>query len=262
MLPGAASGETVAMVAEISHSPVPQAPHTAGSRPSRTPSAASQEAARHDARLVDRFKAGDETAFDELNARYRKKIAAYAVTILHSHADAEEVAQDTLIRAHRNLAAFRGECSLNRWMHAIALNLARNRYGYLVRRRTQVTQSLDCAMGDDSSATFAELAACDAPGPASEAITQDFTALVASCIKRLTPEHRDILDLRILRSAPYDEIAAAVGINVGTVKSRLARARAQLRDLMVGACPEFAPDAGSSAWFETTRPLGGMRIAG
>jgi RNA polymerase sigma-70 factor (ECF subfamily) len=223
--------------------------------------AASHQEAEHDAELVRRFNAGDEAAFVEIMTRYREKIFSVALALLRNRADAEEIAQDTFIRAHRGLSRFRGDSSLATWLHRIAVNLARNRYWYFFRRRRHATLSLDCALSDDSDATFADLVATDAPSPAREAATGEFSALVATCMEKLDARHREILTLRNLLNRSYDEIAQALGINVGTVKSRIARARGNLRALLAEACPEFSPDAAPSDWFEPARATGRLEVA-
>src|SRR5512135_642230 len=96
-------------------------------------------AAAHDAGLVQRCMNGDDTAFTEIVQRHYARIRSQANRVLRNPADAEEVAQDTFVRAHRGLASFRGDCSLAVWLHCIALNLARNRYGFNLRRRRNVT---------------------------------------------------------------------------------------------------------------------------
>lgn len=217
--------------------------------------------AQEDAVLVSRFKAGDEAAFDEITLRYRDKLAAFSFTVLRSHADAEEIAQDTLISAHRNLPEFRGDCSLTGWLHTIALNRSRNRYWHLFRRRRHLTQSLDTALSEDNPATIADVAACDAPGPVSEVITREFCTVVAACIAKLAPAHREILDRRILQSCSYEQIADGLGISVGTVKSRIARAREKLRAVLGHACPEIMPDAALHEWFDPVRASGWLRRA-
>ena len=108
------------MVAEIFSAPVRAAPAPRVERVS--PRAEAREAARYDSVLVDRFTSGDAAAFDEIIARYREKLAAFAFTVLHNHADAEEIAQDALISAHRNLRRFRGDCKLASWLYTITLN--------------------------------------------------------------------------------------------------------------------------------------------
>ena len=222
---------------------------------------ASQNAAAQDAELVRRFNAGDEAAFLKIMTRYRERIFGIALALLRNRADAEEITQDTFIRAHRALAQFRGDSSLATWLHRIAVNLARNRYWYFFRRRRHATLSLDCPLGDDNNATFTDLVASEAPDPAREATTGEFSALVAACMDKLEPRHREILTLRTLLHRPYDEIAATLGINVGTVKSRIARARENLRTQLAEMCPEFAPDAAPSAWFEPSRPSGRLTLA-
>jgi len=116
--------------------------------------AASAQEAAHDAALVRRFHTGDEAAFVEIVGRHRERVFAIALALLRNRADAEEIAQDTFIRAHRGLARFRGDSSLATWLHRIAVNLARNRYWYFFRRRRQDSLSLDCALSEDNSGTF------------------------------------------------------------------------------------------------------------
>ena len=222
--------------------------------------AAKAEAA-HDDALVRRFNAGDEAAFVEIRGRYREKIFGITLALLRNRGDAEEITQDTFIRAHRGLGKFRGDCSLATWLHRIAVNLARNRYWYFFRRRRHTTLSLDCALGDESDATFTDLVASDAPDPAREATNGEFTALVAACMEKLDPRHREILTLRTLLHRPYEEIAATLGLNVGTVKSRIARARENLRTQLAEKCPEFATDDEPSSWFEPSRSRGRLALA-
>jgi RNA polymerase sigma-70 factor (ECF subfamily) len=240
-------------------------PYSTPVKPARTAhrtarATASAEEAVHDAELVRRFNAGDEAAFVEIMTRYREKIFAIALALLRNRADAEEIAQDTFIRAHRGLARFRGDSSLATWLHRIVVNLARNRYWYFFRRRRHATLSLDCALDAGSTATFADLIAADAPDPARASATSEFVELVAACMGKLDARHREILTLRTVLHRSYDEIATALGINVGTVKSRIARARENLRALLAEMCPEFTPDASPSDWFEPARASGRLAL--
>jgi len=222
--------------------------------------ATSRREALHDKTLVRRFNAGDESAFNEIVARYRQKLFGAAFGLLRNHADAEEIAQDALIRAHRGLARFRGDSSLSAWLHCITLNLARNRYWYFFRRRRHATLSLDCPVSDGHPATFSELVASDDAGPAREAAAREFAELVAACTARLGARAREILALRNNLNHSYDQIGRELGISVGTVKSRVARARASLRVLLAKACPEFGLNAGTMAWFDPIRPVGGVEV--
>jgi len=214
-----------------------------------------------DMQLVHQFVGGDESAFVEIMRRYQAKIFAVAQSLLHNHADAEEITQDTFVRAHRNLPRFRGDSSLATWLHRIAVNLARNRYWYFFRRRRHATLSLDCPIGADGDATLADLFSADSPDPARETSREEFACLVAACMEKLDPPHRQILTLRNLQNRSYDEIAQELGINPGTVKSRIARARERLRAQLADACPEFSPDAEPSDWFEPARAAGALSPA-
>jgi RNA polymerase sigma-70 factor (ECF subfamily) len=206
-------------------------------------------AASIDRELVRRFNAGDEGAFVEIMERHRAKIFAITYSQLRNHADAEEITQDTFIRAHRGLARFRGDSSLSTWLHRIATNLSRNRYWYFFRRRRQDSLSLDCPLNADNAGTFSDLVADVAQTPAQDAATGEFSELISTCMAQLEPGHREILTLRNVLDHPYDEIAGLLGINVGTVKSRIARARENLRILLTAACPEFDSEASPSDWF-------------
>ena len=219
---------------------------------------ASIQAARHDAELVLRFNGGDETAFVEIHTQYRERMFSIALSVLRNHADADEIVQDTFLRAHRALRNFRGDSSLATWLHRIALNLSRNRYWYLFRRRQHLTQSFDTPVSDDNNSTLESVIASAAPSPVQEAVTSEFSALVAVCMERLGPGNRAILARRYTFNCSYEEIAQSFGISIGTVKSRIARARVNLRILLAKACPEFTPDSSPSAWFDPSRTAGGV----
>ena len=210
---------------------------------------AAASAASIDRALVARFNAGDEGAFVEIMNRYRAKIFTVTWGLLRNHADAEEITQDTFIRAHRGLGRFRGDSSLATWLHRIAVNLSRNRYWYFFRRRRQDSLSLDCALSPENAGTFSDLVADGGHTPAQDAAVGEFAELITSCMAQLEPGHREILTLRNVLDHPYEKIARLLGINVGTVKSRIARARENLRTLLAAACPEFDPKAAPADWF-------------
>lgn len=217
----------------------------------RTRTARSEATA--DRLLIRRFNDGDESAFTEIVGRYHERIQALAARFLRNHADAEEIAQDTFVRAYRSLALFRGESSLATWLHRIAVNLARNRYWYFFRRRKHLTLSIDCPLNAETTGTLADLIASGAPIPTQEVATEEFVTLVSGCMKQLDDAHREILVLRNELHRSYGDIARALGINEGTVKSRIARARGKLRDLMIDCCPEFSAESSAHGWFEPLR---------
>jgi len=223
-------------------------------------STSSSTEAEYDADLVRRFNCGEEAAFNEIMSRYYGKILGLALNLLRNHADAEEIAQDTFLRVHRGLATFRGDSSLATWLYRIALNLARNRYWYFFRRRRQDSISIDRRIGEDSEATFGDFIAADRGDPAQQTVTNEFASLIARCMADLEPSHREILTMRTSLHLSYDEIAVSMGINVGTVKSRISRARESLRTLLAQSAPEFAlgdTKGDSEDYFLPARPAYG-----
>jgi len=211
-----------------------------------------QEAA-YDAGLIERFNSGDESAFVEIMDRYRGKIFGLANNLMRNAADAEEIAQDTFIRAHRALANFRGDSSLATWLYRIALNLSRNRYWYFFRRCRHSSISLERPLNEETDGTFSDLIAADTHSPVQETITQEFTELISTCMEKLDARHREILTMRNILNLPYEDISRALGINVGTVKSRIARARENLRKLLAELAPEFGAESMGDDFFVASR---------
>jgi len=175
--------------------------------------------------LVDRFKSGDQSAFNEMVSRYWDRIYAMVNQLLRNTQDAEEVTQDAFIRAHRGLGNFRGDSSFSTWLYQIATNLARNRYWYWWRRRRDRSVSFDQPLTADSQMTLAEVFPAEAETPQDATITQEFVDRIAECMQMLNEKHREILILRNAQNHSYEEIASILKISVGTVKSRIARAR-------------------------------------
>lgn len=180
--------------------------------------------------LVDRFKKGDQTAFDEMVTRYWDRIYGMVNQLLRNTQDAEEVTQDAFIRAHRGLVNFRGESAFSTWLYQIATNLARNRYWYWWRRKRDQTISFDQPVSADNESTFADIFPDELETPEDATVTQELVNRIAECMEKLSPKHREILVLRNVKNQSYEEIAEILHISVGTVKSRIARARESLRE--------------------------------
>ncbi len=179
--------------------------------------------------LVDRFRQGDQSAFEQMVARYWDRIYSMVHQLLRNPEDAEEVTQDAFIRAHRGLVNFRGESAFSTWLYQIATNLARNRYWYWWRRRREHTVSFDQPVAPDNATTLAEVFPSELETPEDATVTREFVGRVAECMVKLSPKHREILVLRNVKNLSYEEIGEILGISVGTVKSRIARARDSLR---------------------------------
>jgi RNA polymerase sigma-70 factor, ECF subfamily len=179
--------------------------------------------------LVDRFKNGDQSAFDEMVSRYWDRIYAMVNQLLRNQQDAEEVTQDAFIRAHRGLVNFRGDSAFSTWLYQIATNLARNRYWYWWRRKRDKSVSFDAPLSSDNDTTLAEIIPAELETPEDATVTQELVTSIAAGMEKLSAKHREILILRNIKNLSYEEIAAILSISVGTVKSRIARARESLR---------------------------------
>lgn len=182
--------------------------------------------------LVARFKSGDDAAFNEIIVRYRDLIFGRVYGLLKNREDAEEITQDTFLRAHRGLENFRGDSSLSTWIYQIATNLARNRYWYWFRRKRDRSLSIDASLSDDSEFSLVDILPSGAETPREELLTQEFVDRVSEKMELLSAAHREILLLRNRDNLSYEEIAERLGISLGTVKSRIARARDSLKELM------------------------------
>tara|TARA_B110000305_G_scaffold230011_2_gene281673 strand:- start:4000 stop:4647 length:648 start_codon:yes stop_codon:yes gene_type:complete len=201
-------------------------------KPNGTMSTKAQEVAL-DRALVLRFKNGDQAAFEEMVSRYWDRIYAMVHQLLRNQQDAEEVTQDAFIRAHRGLVNFRGDSAFSTWLYQIATNLARNRYWYWWRRKRDKTISFDQPVGADNSTPLSEIFVTKSETPEDAAITQELVDNIAEGMEKLSPKHREILILRNVKNLTYEEIADILTISIGTVKSRIARARESLRSKMV-----------------------------
>ena len=179
--------------------------------------------------LVDRFKNGDQAAFDEMVQRYWSRIYSMVHQLLRNQQDAEEVTQDAFIRAHKGLVNFRGDSAFSTWLYQIATNLARNRYWYWWRRKRDKSVSFDAPLGDESDSTLADIIPAEVESPDDITVNQELIDKISESMENLGAKHREILILRNVKNLSYEEISAMLGISIGPVKSRIARARETLR---------------------------------
>ena len=180
--------------------------------------------------FLERLKNGDEVAFSELVNEHWNKIYNRANSLLDNHQDAEEVAQDTFIKARKSIGSFRGDCSISTWLYHIATNLARNKHWYWWRRKRPQSISLDMQVDGEGSATLCDILTLDAETPAEQVDSEEFMRNLQQAIDALPPKYAQVNKLRNEQDLSYEEIASALTISDGTVKSRLSRAREYLRD--------------------------------
>ena len=179
-------------------------------------------------KLLTKLKSGDDCAFSELVETHWEKIYNRANSLLSNHQDAEEVAQDTFLRARKSIVNFRGDCSISRLYH-IATNLARNKHWYWWRRKRSESVSLDSPVGEGEDMKLCDVIAGECDTPAEEAESNEFANTLPEAIASLPQKYADVIRLRAAQDFSYEEISSELEISVGTVKSRLSRAREFLR---------------------------------
>ena len=187
-----------------------------------------------DLTLVRRVQRGDKGAFDALVLKYQHKVVKLVMRYTRTPAEAEDIAQDAFIKAYRALPGFRGDSAFYTWLYRIAINTAKN--AVASRDRSPVEYSLDRHDSEESYDLQGRMK--DTATPEALAMTEEIRATVNGAIESLPEELRTAIVLRELEGLSYEEIAATMECPVGTVRSRIFRAReaidARLRQVFDG----------------------------
>jgi RNA polymerase sigma-70 factor (ECF subfamily) len=184
-------------------------------------------AAASEAGLVERCRAGDPVAFARLVALHEGMVFNLAVRLLGDAEEARDVAQDVFLQVYRMLGRFEGRSSLKTWIYRIVMNHCRNRQRFWRRRRREASMPIEDLSPRDEAKMAAYRGAGTSPFDGVE--RRERSQKVQAALSRLSFEHRAVLLLREVEDLPGEAVAAALGVAVGTVKSRLARAREALR---------------------------------
>jgi RNA polymerase sigma-70 factor (ECF subfamily) len=171
--------------------------------------------------LVKRVQRGDKTAFDLLVRKYQHKVVKLVLRYVRNPAEAEDIAQEAFIKAYRALPQFRGDSAFYTWMYRIAINTAKN--SLASRDRSPIAYDLDLNDPEESHSVQTKLQ--DPDTPEGMALTEEIRQIVNSAIEGLPEELKTAIVLRELDGLSYEEIAAAMECPVGTVRSRIFRAR-------------------------------------
>jgi RNA polymerase sigma-70 factor (ECF subfamily) len=171
--------------------------------------------------LVKRVQRGDKSAFDLLVRKYQHKVVKLVLRYVRNPAEAEDIAQEAFIKAYRALPQFRGDSAFYTWMYRIAINTAKN--SLASRDRSPIAYDLDLTDPEESHSVQTRLQ--DPDTPEGMALTEEIRGIVNSAIEGLPEELKTAIVLRELDGLSYEEIAAAMECPVGTVRSRIFRAR-------------------------------------
>ena len=178
--------------------------------------------------LIRRAQQGDNGAFEELLLLHQKKVYNLCLRMSANPDDALDLSQEAFLRAWRSLGQYQFEANFSTWLFRLTSNIC---IDFLRRKKRRQETSLTESYDDSDEG--AELSVPDMqPSPEQQAMTNETKIELARAMEQLSPEHREILQLRVIEDLPYEQIADILGVRVGTVKSRLARARLSLRKIL------------------------------
>ena len=185
--------------------------------------------------FIERLKQGEASAFETLIAERSGEVYGLLYRLTENSEDARDLAQETFLRAFQSIGSFRGESDLRTWIYRIAINQARNRWRWWKRRRRDSTVSLDSAGVNGTQPLVDTLSAERDRSPEQQTLSHERERVLRRALQSLSLSYRETVILRDIEGFTYEEIAETLGINVGTVKSRLARGRQELRQRLEGS---------------------------
>ena len=175
-----------------------------------------------DEELVQKAQQDDERAFGKLVERYETKVYSLAMKMLRNPEDAEDVLQDTFLRAYRGIKSFQGNSTFSTWIYRITANSALMR----LRKKKLPTVSIDDAGERETPINIADWS----PGPVEQLLTQETQKAMDEAIEALPPEFKQVFILRDVEELSNSEVAEILDLSVAAVKSRLHRARLKVRN--------------------------------
>ncbi len=183
--------------------------------------------------LIKHFLEGDVESFTRLVIKYQNKVYNLCFRILGDRDESKDMAQEVFVTLHKSLKNFRGESLFSTWVYRVTVNHCKNRIKYMGRRRYFQTFSIDQPQEVEDGELYYE-PEDESPDPETSMASEEIQALVQDAIAGLDPDHRIVVVLRDIQDLSYEEIADIVGIKVGTVKSRIHRARYDLKKKLEG----------------------------
>ena len=188
---------------------------------------------QEDARLVEAFQANDNIAFDKLVLKYKDMVFNVCYRMLRDYEEANDCAEESFVRAFRGLKGFRFKSTFKTWIYRVAVNICKNKITSLAYRYKKRMVSIDKPKETENGDCVVEITD-GSPTPLLEIVKKERDALVQSAIDTLSKTHKEIIILRDVENLSYEEIVKITGYNLGTVKSKLARARQKLREKLKG----------------------------
>src|SRR5688500_15866480 len=185
--------------------------------------------------FIERLKRSDPAAFETLVNERSGEIFGLLYRLTENREEARDLTQETFLRAFQSIGQFRGESDLRAWIYRIAINQARNRWRWWRRRHRDSTISIDATDTTQGAAVVARLSSDNTTNPEHGALAHERERALRKAMSGLRRVYREAVVLRDIEGFAYEEIAVALDISVGTVKSRLARGRQELRRKLEGS---------------------------
>ncbi len=182
-----------------------------------------------EARFVARLRQRDERAFNELVEAYDERVFRLVFRMLGRRDEAEDMVQEVFVQVFKAIDTFRGDAKLGTWIYRIAINLCKNRGKYLSRRRSDAQDELEPAAERQSLQQAGGLTSGETTRPDQVVQAYQLEEIVKRCLSELEEDFREVLVLRDVEDLTYEEIMDITGLAEGTVKSRIHRGRALLK---------------------------------
>jgi RNA polymerase sigma-70 factor (ECF subfamily) len=182
-----------------------------------------------EAQFIERLKAGEAAAYDRLVQERSGDVYALLYRLTDDAEEARDLTQETFLRAFQHIGRFRGDADLKTWIYRIAVNQARNRWRWWRRRRRDMTVSLDAGDSHTDEPLGSRLRDTTSADPEQETLAHEREKVLLAALHSLSRSYRETVILRDIEGLSYEEIAQTLEISIGTVKSRLARGREELR---------------------------------
>jgi RNA polymerase sigma-70 factor (ECF subfamily) len=182
---------------------------------------------------IKRYRQGDKTAIDRLVLKYQNQIMNLCVHVLGNHTDGEDAAQETFVKVYKNLDTFKGEALFLTWLYRITVNTCRNKQRSWWNRFSRRAVKLDAPIKGDGSNRIREIGDTSL-SPENELRRHRIAERVKEALASLPKKHRELIVLRDIQERSYEEIGKVLDLSLGTVKSRLARARSAMQEKLRG----------------------------
>ena len=200
------------------------------------PAAAADVRPQAETQFIEKLKRGDAAAFETLVNERSGEIFGLLYRLTENVEEARDLTQETFLRAFQSIGHFRGESDLRTWIYRIVINQARNRWRWWRRRRREATVSIDAPeIGGGRLGLVATLKANTIRDPEQDTLLSEREQALKKALSTLKRIYREAVVLRDIEGFAYEEIAATLDISIGTVKSRLARGRQELRRKLEGS---------------------------